>query len=246
MTSIYTVSGLTVPAPVTNVIPSVTGLVAWSYFGSTFSRDNTNIAPGGAAFVNIGSGPEAIAANYIRCWYNASIRTAWKRGVNGSNGAVTLIAVGRATISSASTQALIGDARIFVSPKQVETANGSVPSVSAYRSNVAGPSHTITSALTWRAYAVTEPASGVSGTTHAMDLTAGTETTAAKTGVSSVTGTDNYMSFGTVEGNSTGSKRMDIAFGAIVTGRQMTLTEIEDEIMGYARVDLAARGITGI
>lgn len=246
MTSVYTISSLTVPSPVTNSIPAVSGLVAWSYFGSTFSRDNTNIAPGGGAFVNIGSGPELIATNYIRCWYNAAIRTAWRRGVEGSNGAVTMVVVGRATISSASTQAMLGDSRIFVSAKQVETANGSAPSVSAYRTNTAGPYLTIPSALGWRAYAVTEPASGASGTTRVMDLTAGTEATSAVTGVSSITGTDNYTSFGTVEGNSTGSKRLDVAFGAVVAGRQMTMAQIETEIMGYARADLAARGISGV
>ncbi len=246
MASELIVSGITTSTPVATLPSTIPGLVVWAYFGSTFATDNTNLAPGGAPFVNIGTGPERIAPNYCRMWYNAAIRSGWRRDVEGSDGPVTIVAVGRATLASAGVQQLIGDARLYLSPKEVETANANDPAVSSYRFSTAGPVHPITTALAWRAYALTEPASGVSGTSRIMDLTGDAETTTVQNGQTSVIGSDNYLSFGTAAGAASGSKRMDIAWAAAVAGTQMTRANILSQILAPARTILALRGITGV
>ena len=241
------VTGMAPSNPIALTPPTISGLIAWVYFGNLFGSDNTNIAPGGSAFVNVGSGPEAVEENYVRCWYNAASRTAWRRYTDGSDGAVTLVAVGRATIRYGSAVAnLIGDSRVSMMPKQIETANSSLPSISSYRFAVAGPVLTIPTAMEWRAYALTEPAGGVAGTSRIMDLTADAEATASQNGQTSNNGSDNYMTFGTVGGNSSGSRKMDIAFAAIVAGTQMSKADIQSDIMTPARSVLALRGISGV
>lgn len=240
------VNGLVSSSPISIVPSTLSGLVIWSYFGSIFSTDNTNIAPGGAAFANVGSGPEAVEENYIRCWYNASIRSAWQRYSDGSDGAVTIVAVGRTTGNAVGGQCLCGDARVYISPKEIELANGSVPSVSNVRAGTADPFLTVTTTRDWRAYALTEPAAGVSGTSYIMDLTGDAEATTNQNGVSSNPDAGNYMMFGTASGFSTGSRRMEIAFGAVRTGTQMSKADILSDIMPSVRATLALRGITGV
>jgi len=240
------VDGLVSDDPIAIIPPTISGLIIWAYFGSIFSSDNTNLAPGGAAFANVGSGPEAIKENYIRCWYNAAIRSGWNRYYDGSDTAITIVAVGRTTGSSAATQALCGDAALYITPKEIELANGNVPSVSSKRAATADPYLTVTTTLGWRAYALTEPAAGVSGTSYIMDLTADTEATKVDTGVSSTPGADNYISFGTVNGNSTGSRRMEIAAAVVVAGSQLSKATITADIMPALRSTLALRGITGV
>lgn len=240
------VNGLTSADPIAIVPPTIPGLFVWAYFGSIFSTDNNNLAPGGAAFANIGSGPELIAENYIRCWYNAAIRSGWNRYGDSTGEAMTIVAVGRTTRSSVGTQPLCGSAELYLSPREVELANGSVPTISNYSGSTAGPYLTVSTTLDWRAYALTEPAAGVSGTARVMDLTGDAEATSVRNGAVLVPDTENYLTFGTVDGAASGSVRMDIAFAAAVLGSQMSKAGILADIMPAVRATLALRGITGV
>lgn len=240
------VNGLVSPNPISVIPPTISGLVVWAYFGSIFSSDNTNLAPSGAAFANVGSGPETVGTNYIRCWYNAAIRSGWRRYYDGSDGAVTIVVVGRTTGNAAGSQALCGDARLYVSAKEIELANGSVPSVSNIRAAVADPYLTVTTTRNWRAYALTEPAAGVSGTSYVMDLTADAEATKSQNGVSSNVDATNYLMFGTLDGASSGSRRMEVAAAVVVAGSQLSKTTINADIMPALRAALSLRGITGV
>lgn len=240
------VDGLVSPDPISIIPPTISGLVVWAYFGSIFSSDNTNLAPGGAAFANVGSGPEATETNYIRCWYNAAIRSGWRRYFDGSDGSVTIVAVGRTTGNAAGAQALCGDARLYISPKEIELANGSVPSVSNIRAGTANPFLSVTTTRSWRAYALTEPAAGVSGTSYVMDLTADAEATTSQNGISSNPDATNYLMFGTLDGASSGSRRMEIAAAVVVAGSQLSKATITADIMPALRAALALRGITGV
>jgi len=210
------VNGLVSTNPISVIPPTIPGLVVWAYFGSIFSSDNTNLAPSGAAFANVGTGPESIESNYIRCWYQAGIRSGWQRYSDGSDGPVTIVTIGRTTGNAAGSQFLCGDGRLFVSAKEIEIANGSVPSVSSIRAGTASPYLTVPTTRAWRAYAITEPAAGVSGTSYVMDLTADAEATTVQNGVSSNPDAGNYVSFGVALNAGTGARRMEVA-AAVVT-----------------------------
>lgn len=240
------VTGLTSADPIAIVPPTISGLIVWAYFGSIFSTDNTNLAPGGTAFGNIGSGPEAIEENYIRCWYNAALHSGWNPYYDGAGEPMTIVAVGRTTRSSVGAQPLCGSARLFLSPREVELANGRVPSISSYSDTLADPCLTVPTTLGWRAYALTEPAAGVSGTARVMDLTGDAEATSVRSGAILVPDAGNYLAFGTVNGAAAGSERMEVAFAAAILGSQMSKADILADIMPAARATLALRGITGV
>jgi hypothetical protein len=240
------VTGLTSADPIAIVPPTISGLIVWAYFGSIFSTDNTNLAPGGTTFGNIGSGPEAIEENYIRCWYNAALHSGWNRYGDSAGEAMTIVAVGRTTRASVGTQPLCGSAELYLSPREVELANGSVPTISNYTALVADPYLTVPTTLGWRAYALTEPAAGVSGTARVMDLTGDAEATSVRNGAILIPDAGNYLAFGTVDGAAAGSVRMEIAFAAAVLGSQMSRADILADIMPAARATLALRGITGV
>lgn len=240
------VTGLTSSDPIAIVPPTISGLIVWAYFGSIFSTDNTNLAPGGTAFGSIGSGPEAIEENYIRCWYNAALHSGWNRYDDSAGEPMTIVAVGRTTRSSVGTQPLCGGAELYLSPREVELANGSVPSISNYSGSTASPYLTVPTTLGWRAYALTEPAAGVSGTARVMDLTGDAEATSVRNGAILVPDAGNYLAFGTVDGAAAGSARMEVAFAAAILGSQMSKADILADIMPAARATLALRGITGV
>lgn len=242
----FIVDGLVSDDPICIIPPTISGLVVWSYFGSIFSTDNTNIAPGGAAFADIGTGPEAIEENYIRCAYQAGIRSGWRRYADAADGPCTIVAVGRTTGNAAGTQALCGDGRLYISPKEIELANGSVPSVSSLRALVANPFLTVPTTRNWRAYALTEPAAGVSGTSYVMDLTGNAEATTSQNGVSSNPDSGNYLSFGVLIGAGSTARRMEIAAAVVVAGSQLSKATILADIMPSLRATLALRGITGV
>lgn len=245
MASELVVTGLVAADPIAIIPPTIPGLVVWSYFGTIFSTDNTNLAPSGAAFADIGTGPEAIESNYIRCAYEAGIRSGWRRYFDGADGPCTIVAIGRTTGAAAGAQGLCGDARLYISPKEIEIANGSVPSVSNIRAGTADPFLTVPTTLDWRAYALTEPAAGVSGTSYIMDLTANTEATTAQNGISSNPDASNYLSFGVLIGAGVNVRRMEIAFAAVIDGTQMSKADILSDIIVPQRATMASRGITG-
>jgi hypothetical protein len=246
MASELSITGLVVPDPISIIPGSISGLIIWSFFGSMFSTDNTNIAPSGNAFANVGTGPEVIADNYIRCWYNAAIRSSDERYTDYSDGPITIVAVGRTTGKEASNQPLCGDSKIFLAAKEVDNDHGGIPTIASIRSTVSGPYLQVSTTTSWRAYALTEPAGGVAGTSYVMDLTGNDEATTVQTGVSSAAGAGNYLTFGTTPAAFTGSRRMDVAFVAVVMGTQMSKADIITDILTPARATLAMRGITGV
>src|SRR6478609_4550591 len=103
-------SGMTVASPVAIAMGNIPGLVSLVYFGNMTPTDNTNLIAGGPAVTPIGTGPVQINSNWCRMWYNAALSSGWRRNDDGASGAVTLIAVGRASSTGSSVNCLLADA----------------------------------------------------------------------------------------------------------------------------------------
>jgi hypothetical protein len=241
-------SGITPVDPVAISQPLISGLVAWAFFGSTWSSDGTNLVPGGPAIVNVGAGPLAIRSNHVSCRYDGALRLDWQRYADGGDAPITIIVVGRSTSVGMIGEAhpIAGDVRLHIRTKEVDVANDNAPTVFSIRLSVQGPTLAVPTVRSWRAWALTEPAGGVAGTCRIMDLTADAEATLSAAGQSSNAGSANYFHIGTSAATATGTQGSDIAFVGVVSGQQMTRAAIQSDAMASVRSLLELRGITGV
>jgi hypothetical protein len=239
------IPGMTVANPIAVVPPAITGLIAWAYFGNLFASDNTNLVAGGSTFANVGTGPVSINNNFCRMWYNAAISSGWRRFNDAASAPCTFVAVGKSSSATTSSNVMMGDSTMRLDMAQAIVANGSQPSLMSARGGRTTLYQTVPSATAFRAAAITEPQGGVTGIATLIDITAGvTVSSPSEGGLPSVTG--NATMFGTQPSSGAGSVQMDVAFAAIITGVQMTLAQIQAQIMPAARSMLTQRGITGV